>query len=343
MVGVNNFFRNFLSGSTKMGIRGMAALGVLCGSMLGAHADVINNNTSAPSSYVISVDQLKTSNKNIFSTQLGEHTKRIQDDYVTTIHFDGDSLQEIKYVNVSEKLKKEFEEVIQCVSNVLYAGDQKPCDVQIVFNGVDGIKYVSIIQDNKEYKAYRLKDQDGNFGIYNESGTKLSNLSFEMPIKYKRVSSKFGTRIHPVKKTIIFHGGVDLAAPSGTPIHAPMDGKIKAIGTLRGYGKCVMIQHGDNYMTVYGHLSKYQPGMKVGSKVNKNQVFGYVGMTGVATGPHLHFEIRESGKRLDPIRAKFVVKQNSNINKSKFNSFKNNIDNEIKIFNNVQKHKTITI
>lgn len=342
MVGVNSFFRNFLSGSTKMGIRGMAALGVLCGSMLGANADVINT-TPAPNSYVMSVDQLKTSNNNIFSTRLGEHTKRIQDDYVTTIHFNGDSLQEIKYVNASEKLKKEFEEIMNCISNVLYVGDQHSCDIRVVFNGADGVKYVSIIQGNKEYKAYRLKDQDGNYGIYDESGTKLSNISLDMPIKYKRVSSKFGTRIHPVKKTVIFHRGVDLAAPSGTPIHSPIEGKIVILATLRGYGKCVMIQHSNGYMTVYGHLSRYEPGMKVGSKVKKGQVFGYVGMTGVATGPHLHFEIRESGKHLDPIRAKLVVKQINNINKSKFNTFKNNINNEIKIFNNVQKHKTITI
>lgn len=122
---------------------------------------------------------------------------------------------------------------------------------------------------------------------------------FLPPLETGRVSSRFGSRVDPFTRRHTFHGGVDIAAPEGTSVHASRGGKIVRVSTnARGYGKLVVIEHDFGYHTYYGHLSRID--VRKGAKVRPGQVIGAVGATGRATGPHLHFEVRKDGKRKNP-------------------------------------------
>ena len=125
------------------------------------------------------------------------------------------------------------------------------------------------------------------------------------PVRYARISSRFSRgRRHPVLHTIRAHRGVDYAAPAGTPIRAAGDGKVTFVGRKGGYGKTMVLQHGSTYTTLYAHLSRYAKGMRKGRSVRQGEVIGYVGQTGLATGPHLHYEFRVRGVHRDPLRVK---------------------------------------
>ncbi len=116
-----------------------------------------------------------------------------------------------------------------------------------------------------------------------------------------RISSKFGNRKHPIRGKIAFHKGVDYAAKLGTPIHATAEGVIEYIGNNGGYGKYIRIKHTSEYSTCYAHISRFNNNVKLGSKVKQGEVIAYVGSTGAATGPHLHYEIIHNGKHIDPL------------------------------------------
>lgn len=116
-----------------------------------------------------------------------------------------------------------------------------------------------------------------------------------------RISSKFGNRKHPIRGKIAFHKGVDYAAKLGTPIHATAEGVIEYIGNNGGYGKYIRIKHTNEYSTCYAHISRFNNNLKLGSKVKQGQVIAYVGSTGAATGPHLHYEVIYKGKHIDPL------------------------------------------
>jgi len=127
---------------------------------------------------------------------------------------------------------------------------------------------------------------------------------FSMPVESTRVSSPFGIRIHPLSGLRLLHRGVDLAAATGTPVAAAADGTVSFVGTEpggRGYGKFIIISHPGNYLTYYAHLSAFSQGLKAGATVKQGQYIGDVGMTGAASGPHLHFEIRRNQRALNPL------------------------------------------
>jgi murein DD-endopeptidase MepM/ murein hydrolase activator NlpD len=122
------------------------------------------------------------------------------------------------------------------------------------------------------------------------------------PIDFARISSHFNLkRKHPVLNRIRAHKGVDYAARTGTPIKAAGDGKITYRGRKGGYGRVVIVQHGQKYSTLYAHMSKYRKGQRVGSRVKQGQVIGYVGKSGLASGPHLHYEFRVNGVHRNPL------------------------------------------
>lgn len=121
-----------------------------------------------------------------------------------------------------------------------------------------------------------------------------------MPVAYSRISSTFGARKHPVLGTMRMHKGVDYAAASGTPIMAAGDARVVFVGTQRGYGNVVILDHGRNFSTLYGHMSRFGK-IKAGQRINQGTVIGYVGMTGLATGPHLHYEFRVAGQQRNPM------------------------------------------
>ncbi len=138
-------------------------------------------------------------------------------------------------------------------------------------------------------------------GYFDETGSSFQKTFLKSPLNYRRISSRFGSRRHPVTRKISNHPGVDFAAPSGTPIVAPAAGTITTAGTEPFYGRVLRIRHNERFTTVYGHLSGIAKGLKLGSQVEQNQVIGYVGATGRATGPHLHYEFHDRGRIVDPL------------------------------------------
>lgn len=121
------------------------------------------------------------------------------------------------------------------------------------------------------------------------------------PLRHMRTTSTFGKRVHPVHGSLRMHSGVDLAAPIGTSVYAAASGVVRVMVTEPGYGKYVLIEHADSVQTLYGHLLEFEPGLKSGQMINVGDRLGSVGSTGVATGPHLHFEVRVSGRAVNPL------------------------------------------
>ena len=156
------------------------------------------------------------------------------------------------------------------------------------------------VNQGHRYTAYRFKKADGHFGWFSEDGRPIQKSFLRIPVDFTRISSTFSAaRFHPILGRMRAHKGVDYAAPTGTPIHAAGDGVIKFKGWMNGYGNFVVIQHNGSISTAYGHMSRFA-NERVGQRVSQGQVIGYVGMTGLATGPHLHYEFRVNGAQRDP-------------------------------------------
>ena len=157
----------------------------------------------------------------------------------------------------------------------------------------------------RKYKALRFTDSKGRARYYTPEGKSLRKAFLRTPVESSHVSSHFNLRRkHPILNTIRAHKGVDYAAPKGTPIKAASDGKITFRGTQNGYGKTIILQHGRTYSTLYGHLSRYKKGQKIKQWVRQGEIIGYVGSTGRATGPHLHYEFRVNGTHKNPLTVK---------------------------------------
>ena len=151
-------------------------------------------------------------------------------------------------------------------------------------------------------RAIRHKDEKGNSHYYTPEGKSLRKAFMRNPIKFAKVTSGFTKRrYHPVLKKWRAHKGVDYGAPKGTPIMATADGVISHLGRKGAYGKAIVIQHGKSYSSLYGHMNSFRKGLKNGGRVKQGQIIGYVGSTGLATGPHLHYEFRIDGKHVDPL------------------------------------------
>lgn len=156
-----------------------------------------------------------------------------------------------------------------------------------------------------EHTAFWHKAGGAN-AYFNKDGNSLRKAFNRNPVDYVRITSGFSkARYHPVLHEIRAHKGVDYGAPIGTPIHATGDGKITMRGWSGGYGNMITIQHGQTYSTVYGHMSKFGA-YQAGANVKQGDVIGYVGMTGLASGPHLHYEFRVKGQHVDPLGVKFT-------------------------------------
>jgi murein DD-endopeptidase MepM/ murein hydrolase activator NlpD len=156
------------------------------------------------------------------------------------------------------------------------------------------------INQGDVYRAARYRDPSGRSDYYTPDGRSVRKAFLRAPVEFTRISSNFNpSRRHPVLNTIRAHRGVDYAAPTGTPVIASGDGKVIARGIDGGYGNAVVLQHGGNVTTLYGHLSRFGS-QRIGSRVKQGEVIGYVGRTGLATGPHLHYEYRVGGVHKNP-------------------------------------------
>ncbi len=161
------------------------------------------------------------------------------------------------------------------------------------------------INQGKTYRAVGFRNVRGQMEYYSPEGLSLRRAFLRTPVEFSRISSRFAMRLHPVLKTWRAHTGVDYAAPTGTPVRATAAGRIAALGWNGGYGKAITLRHGGAYSTLYGHLSRFHPALRVGSQIEQGQVIGYVGSTGLATGPHLHYELHVNGKYQNPLTFKF--------------------------------------
>ena len=159
------------------------------------------------------------------------------------------------------------------------------------------------VNQGKTYHAVLYRDQAGHANYYTPEGKSLHKAFLRSPLEFSRISSGFSlARFHPVLQTWRAHKGVDYAAPIGTRIKATSDGTVTFIGTQGGYGNVIMLQHAGGISTVYGHLSHFAAGLRKGQKISQGDVIGQVGMSGLATGPHLHYEFRVHGEHRDPLK-----------------------------------------
>ncbi len=175
-------------------------------------------------------------------------------------------------------------------------------DGEVVADG--NILAAEFINDGKRYRAVRYVNAAGKADFYTPAGVSLRKAFLKSPMQLSRISSVFNPRRkHPVLNTIRAHRGVDYAAPTGTPVRAAGAGRLEFRGVKGGFGNVIEIAHAGKVVTRYGHLSRFASGLATGSRVEQGQVIGYVGMTGLATGPHLHFEYIKRGVFIDPQKA----------------------------------------
>ncbi len=155
------------------------------------------------------------------------------------------------------------------------------------------------------YRAVRYTDKEGKTSYYSEDGRSMRKQFLRSPVDFARISSHFTTRrYHPVLHKFRSHKGTDYAARRGTPIKATGSGKVITAKVSRSYGKYVVLQHGSRYTTLYAHMNGFAKGIRSGTKVRQGQIIGYVGSTGYATGPHLHYEFRVNGIHKNPVTVK---------------------------------------
>ncbi|MFT6202223.1 MAG: murein DD-endopeptidase MepM/ murein hydrolase activator NlpD [Candidatus Endobugula sp.] len=156
---------------------------------------------------------------------------------------------------------------------------------------------------NKTFKAVRYTDPEGNTSYYTPEGKSMKKAFLRTPVDFARISSHFNLkRKHPILNRIRAHKGTDYAAPTGTPIKAAGNGKVGFAGTKGGYGRTVVLRHGQSYKTLYAHMHRYGKGISTGVRVKQGQIIGYVGKSGLATGPHLHYEFYKNGVVRNPVR-----------------------------------------
>jgi murein DD-endopeptidase MepM/ murein hydrolase activator NlpD len=171
----------------------------------------------------------------------------------------------------------------------------------------DGVKLrdgeivaAEFVNQGKSYRAARFRDEAGKSGYFTPEGRSVRRAFIRAPLNFTRISSNFNpNRRHPVLNTIRAHRGVDYAAPTGTPVRAAGAGKVLFRGSQGGYGNTIILQHGSNITTLYGHLSRFGS-FRSGARVDQGDIIGFVGQSGLATGPHLHYEYRVNGAHRNP-------------------------------------------
>src|SRR5262245_54858213 len=195
----------------------------------------------------------------------------------------------------------------------LQKGDSFSVIVNRRFAGSELIGYGPIIaarftHDGQTFEAYRQETPDGRAGYYAANGTPLRKQFLRAPLKFTRISSGFSkSRFHPILHVFRPHHGVDYGAPTGTPVMTTADGVVVSAGYHGGEGNCVRIRHGSRLETSYLHLSRFAKGIRPGKQVLQGEVIGYVGMTGLATGPHLDYRVSDNGQWLNPLQLRSIT------------------------------------
>ena len=201
------------------------------------------------------------------------------------------------------------------------AGDLRPGDeFRVVYEDIwqtggarpepGNVLGAEIVSRGRATTAVFFEDADGNGGYYRPSGEALSRTFLRYPLEFTEITSDFSLlRRHPILHIFRPHLGVDFAAPRGTPVRAVADGMVSFAGRLKELGRCVRIGHAGALTSCYGHLSGIAPGVQVGAAVKRGQLIGYVGATGLATGPHLHYALDRDGEYVDPLALTGAIEQ----------------------------------
>jgi len=163
------------------------------------------------------------------------------------------------------------------------------------------VQFAELVLSGKSHAIYGVRREDGTVEFYTRDGKSIKKALLRTPVDGARLTSGFGMRLHPILGYTRMHKGVDFGVPTGTPIYAAGDGVIEYSGWAGGYGRFVKIKHGPAMETAYGHMSRIAATSAIGHHVSQGQVIGYVGMTGDATGPHLHYEVLRNGSQVNPI------------------------------------------
>ena len=201
-------------------------------------------------------------------------------------------------------------------------------DGQQIENG--SILFAEFYNQDNRYTAIRYKGKNKKWEYFNNFGGSLEKAFLRAPLDFAYVSSHFNpNRRHPILNTIRAHNGVDYAAKRGTPIRSTGEGVIQSVGWKSGYGRTIVIRHGGEITTLYAHLDKYHPSIAKGIKISQGQTIGYVGDSGLATAPHLHYEFRIGAKRTDPL--KVALPSASPLDQSKMGQFQALRNNYIEI------------
>ena len=195
------------------------------------------------------------------------------------------------------------------------------------------IIFANLNLQDKDYQLYKYQYEKNKIDYFDENGKSIKKTLMKTPINGARLSSSYGKRKHPILGYTKMHTGTDFAAPHGTPIMASGDGKVTKAGWCGGGGNCVKIKHNRKYQTVYAHMSKFGRGIKKGVKVKQGQIIGYVGSTGLSTGPHLHYEVIENGRKINSQKLKLpsgkILKgkerKNFEVSKIKIDVLKSNL------------------
>lgn len=183
-------------------------------------------------------------------------------------------------------------------------------DGQVVQNG--NILYASLTLGKSKIELYRFKDSGGNVDYYDAKGLALKKTLSRKPLSFQnaRISSPFGKRRHPIYRDVRVHWGVDYAAPRNSLVYAAGDGVVLSAKYNGGYGNYIKIRHNSEFSSAYGHMQKFAKGIRPGVRVKQGQVIGYVGSTGRSTGPHLHYEVIQNGRRVNPLTIKASASEN---------------------------------
>ena len=226
----------------------------------------------------------------------------------------GSLFQTLNEMNEGDDLAVELAEAFSYdidFNTELQPGDHFKVAVEKQHRDGEFVKYGKILaaefrNKGQVYSAFRFTDSEGRSEFYDASGRALRRDLLKSPLRFSRVSSRFSRRrFHPVLGVFRPHLGVDYSAPTGTPIYAAGGGRVAVAGWKNGFGKFIHIQHGSEFSTMYGHLSRFATGIRTGEKVQQGQLIGYVGATGLATGPHLDYRITRKGVFVNPLGVKF--------------------------------------
>jgi murein DD-endopeptidase MepM/ murein hydrolase activator NlpD len=208
--------------------------------------------------------------------------------------------------------------------------------------GFGNILAAEFVNQGKHFTAMRYEDPQGHVNFFNPKGESMHKAFLLNPVDFTRISSGFSlSRKHPILNTIRAHKGTDYAAPRGTPVVATSDGRITYVGTNSSFGKLVVIQHSASFTTKYAHLNDFAKGIKLGTRVRQGEKIGFVGATGAATGPHLHYEFLMDGIQRDSRKIYDKLPQADALDKKEFSDFQKQTNQYLSMLQGENKRGTI--